>query len=319
VTGEATVILPTLSAARAGMALESLGAQTTGHRTIVVDNGSPGGEVADVCADFDFAESIVPGKNLGFSRAVNVAAAHALGDVLVIVNDDAIYEPDFVSSIIEPIDPDCGVTMAAGVLRSDRDSTRIDTAGIEIDRTLLAFDYLHGQLVSDAYAAGDPLGPSGAAAAYDRRSFLAIGGYDERLFAYFEDLDLALRMTLAGSSCRLSPQAQGTHAHSSTLGSGSREKNRLMGFARGYLLRKWAVLGPSRAPGVAVRELVLCLGQMLMDRNTGGLRGRLDGFRAAGTSGRRAFPGALVHDQATMTLRDSLGRRLGRRRMLRSI
>ena len=58
----------------------------------------------------------------------------------------------------------------------------------------------------------DPLGPSGGAAAYDREAFLRLGGFDERIFAYFEDVDLALRLRKAGWSCRLAPAARGTHA-----------------------------------------------------------------------------------------------------------
>ena len=48
-----------------------------------------------------------------------------------------------------------------------------------------------------------------------------------------------------------------------------------MGYGRGYLLRKWGVLGPRRVPAVLARELDLGAGQAVVDRNLGGLRGRL--------------------------------------------
>ena len=60
----------------------------------------------------------------------------------------------------------------------------------------------------------DPFGPSGAAAAYHRDAFVRVGGFDERIFAYFEDVDLALRLRLAGLRCRLVAAALGTHGHS---------------------------------------------------------------------------------------------------------
>jgi len=306
----ATVVLPSLNGPRTREALRSLAAQTAPHETIVVDNSSPDREVSTACEEFAFARAIEAGENLGFSRAVNLAAAEATGEALVLVNDDARYDPDFVARLVAPLDPAAGVMSSAGVLRSARDERLIDTAGIEIDRTLVGFDYLHGRpldVLSDA--ASDPFGPTGAAAAYDREAFTRLGGFDERIFAYFEDVDLALRMRLAGWGCRLAPTARGTHAHAATLGSGSARKNYLMGFARGYLLRKWGVVNPSRAPATITRETVVCLGQGLVDRNLQGVRGRRAGWQAAA---RGTYPTEVVEATATVGLFDGLARSAGR-------
>jgi N-acetylglucosaminyl-diphospho-decaprenol L-rhamnosyltransferase len=306
----ATVILPSLNGARTRHVLRSLAAQTAPHETIVVDNGSPDREVSASCEEFEFARAIEPGENLGFSRAVNLAAAEATGEALILVNDDARYDRDFVERLLDALDPGAGVVATAGVLRAQRDESRIDTAGIEIDRTLLGFDYLHGQplhVLTDRTP--DPFGPTGAAAAYDRRAFARLGGFDERIFAYFEDLDLALRTRLAGWGCRLAPTARGTHAHAATLGSGSSRKNYLMGFARGYLLRKWGVVNPRRAPATITRETIVCLGQGLVDRNLQGVRGRRAGWRQAA---RGAYPTDVVEAAATVGLFDGLARSAGR-------
>lgn len=306
----ATVILPSLNGARTGETLRSLATQTAPHETLVVDNASPDREVSAACEEFEFARAIEPGENLGFSRAVNLAAAEATGDALVLVNDDARYDPDFVERLVDALDPEAGVMAAAGVLRAERDESRIDTAGIEIDRTLLGFDYLHGQpldVLSDRTP--DPFGPTGAAAAYDREAFARLGGFDERIFAYFEDVDLALRTRLAGWGCRLAPTARGTHAHAATLGSGSARKNYLMGFARGYLLRKWGVVNPSRAPATLMREATVCLGQAVVDRNLQGVRGRWAGWRQAA---RGIYPTDVVEAAATVRLFDGLARSAGR-------
>ena len=309
---DATVILPSLNGTRAEAALASLAAQSAVHETIVVDNGSPEAAVSEAAARFDFARVIRSDRNLGFSRAVNRAAANAASPALVVVNDDALYDPEFVERLLAALDPDAGVAMAAGVLRSGGDERTIDTAGIEIDRTLLGFDYLHGApLAALDHDPGDPFGPSGAAAAYERRAFERLGGYDEQIFAYFEDLDLALRLRLAGVGCGLARDAQGSHYGSSTLGSGSRRKDFLMGFARGYLLRKWGVVSARRAPGVAVREAVICAGQAVIDHNLEGLRGRRAGWKAANESDE--FPDDLVREHATLGLFESLRRRAGRR------
>jgi N-acetylglucosaminyl-diphospho-decaprenol L-rhamnosyltransferase len=205
--------------------------------------------------------------------------------------------------------------MAAGVMRDAGAPDRIETAGIEIDRTLLAYDYLNGEPVEvlDGTVA-DPVGPSGAAAAFMREAFLEVGGFDERLFAYLEDVDLVLRLRRAGGSCRLARDAQGTHEHSGTLGPGSARKDYLAGYGRGYLLRKWSVLSVRRMPAVLVRELSQTAVQTVMDRNLGPVRGRVNGLRAGRRSEPYPPPEALGDPPS---LADTVRRRWRRRVRLR--
>jgi GT2 family glycosyltransferase len=258
-------------------------------------------------------------RNAGYSRAVNLAAREATGEAIVLLNDDSVCDPGYVESIVARLDPAAGVTMAAGVMREARDASRIDTAGMQLDRTLLVFDYLNGEplrRLDDGVA--DPIGPSGAAAAFDRDAFLAVGGFDETLFAYWEDVDLVLRMRLAGQRCVLAPEARGTHAHSATLGSGSARKNYLMGFGRGYVLRKWGVLrSPRRLAHVLAVDGAVCLGQVVVDRSVTGIGARVRGFRTARSH--ESFPAAALvgqvePDGAVRTLR----RRARRRARLRN-
>jgi N-acetylglucosaminyl-diphospho-decaprenol L-rhamnosyltransferase len=289
-----TVIVPSHTRPeRLERLLASLAAQSAGHEAIVVDNASPHGVASEVCGGFPNVESIRCEQNLGYSRAVNLAAGRAGGDAIVLVNDDCVCDPLFVERIVAALDPARGVVMAAGVMRDGSDPSRIDTAGIELDATLLGFDYLNGEPTSllDG-GVDDPVGPSGAAAAFHRSTFLGVGGFDERLFAYWEDVDLAVRLVLGGGSCVLADGARGTHEHSATLGSGSARKNYLMGFGRGYLLRKWGVLTPRRLPAVLLRDGVLCVGQLLLDRNGAGIRGRVNGYRVS--DDREPYPAEVV-------------------------
>jgi N-acetylglucosaminyl-diphospho-decaprenol L-rhamnosyltransferase len=277
-----TVLVPTLDAERAERVTRSLAAQTLAHQAIVVDNGSPARErIGALRGAHPSLEVIRLERNEGYSRAVNRAAERADGEVLALVNDDCVLEPDFLAEAVAALDSRADVVAAAGVLRYVDDPEIIDTAGIEIDATLLAFDYLNGEPVSALARGGDPFGASAGAAAIRRAAFEEVGGFDEALFAYGEDVDLALRLRAAGGRCALARRALGTHEHSATLGWGSARKDYLMGFARGYLLRKWSVATPRRLPGIAVREGVVCAGQAITDRNLGGVRGRIRGYAAA--------------------------------------
>jgi GT2 family glycosyltransferase len=317
---DATVVIPTVAAGeRLRRALTSLAYQTAAHQVIVVDNGGRDATRTMLAREFPSAVRLAPGANVGFARAVNLAAARADGSALVLVNDDCVCEPTFVERIVAPLDPPSGTAMVAGVLCDADDPGVIDTAGIELDSTLLAFDYLHGEpLAVLAHPVADPIGPSGAAAAFDRAVFRSLGGFDEALFAYWEDVDFALRARSEGIRCVLAAGARGIHQHSGTLGFGSSRKNYLTGFGRGYLLCKWSVLTPRRIPGVLLRDGVICAGQALIDRNVAGVRGRVCGFTAARQRARRPYPNDIAAAYAQPNALRTLVRRGRRRARLRS-
>jgi N-acetylglucosaminyl-diphospho-decaprenol L-rhamnosyltransferase len=299
--------------------LVSLAAQSTPCQIVVVDNGSSASKGSrDLSADLPGVEVERLDRNVGYGRAVNLGARRATGEVLVLVNDDCVCEPTFVERMAAGVDPGRGVVMAAGVLVEPDDPERIDSAGMELDRTLLPFDYLNGMPVAVLdQGVPHPIGPSAAAAAFWRSEFLAVGGFDERLFAYWEDVDLVLRLRRRGGRCVLASDARATHEHSATLGTGSVRKNYLMGFGRGYVVRKWNAARPARLARLVAHDLVVCVGQAAFDRNVAGVRGRLDGFRAARDVERFPYPGDLLAPAVAPSTLVSLSRRARRRLRLR--
>jgi GT2 family glycosyltransferase len=313
---DASVIVPSLTGERLGLLLDSLETQTADHQVIVVDNGSADGSVRRACERHGEIERIRFELNQGFSRAANAGAARAEGSVLLMVNDDVVCDPTFVAELAGTIDPEAGVTIATGVLRDADDPHLIETAGVELDHTLLAFDYLNGEPLSILDGGiPDPLCPVGAAAAFDRDAFRAVGGFDERIFAYWEEVELSLRMLRRGGRCKLAPLAQGTHRHASTLGAGSVGKNYLTGFGRGYVLRKWNVITLRRLPAILVRELGVCLAHALVDRNLASVRGRVQGYRAARPT--EPYPAELFAEGRGPSASSQLGVRIRRRLKLR--
>src|SRR3954467_6616541 len=315
---QASVLIPSSSGgAPLERLLGSLAGQSRGIEVIVVDNGSTNGDIATLARDFVGVSSIALPDNAGFGRAVNLAAREATGQALILLNDDCMADPGFIEAILAPLDPTAGVTMVSGVLREAGRPDIIDLAGIACGASLLAFPYLSGEPLAAAASAPPPVGPAGAAAAFSRDAFLRVGGFDEAMFAYGEDLDLALRMREDGGTCALATGALGTHAHSSTLGTGTHPKNYLAGFARGYLGRKWSVYsGPARLPSALLADVAICLGQAIVDRNLAGISGRVAGFRAAAE--RRPYPRAALREgpPADGPIR-LITRRVARRRRLR--
>jgi GT2 family glycosyltransferase len=60
--------------------------------------------------------------------------------------------------------------------------------------------------------------PCAAAAMYRRDIVLEVGGFDERFFCYFEDIDLAFRLRLLGHRCLYVPNAEVGHFGSAIAG-----------------------------------------------------------------------------------------------------
>jgi N-acetylglucosaminyl-diphospho-decaprenol L-rhamnosyltransferase len=283
---------------RLGPALESLRAQTVGVDVVVVDNGSTDGSDLMVAERFPEVALLALGENLGFGPALNRAIAAHPADQVVLFNNDAVAEPRFVEALVDELG--AGVDSVAGVLVQERDPGLIDSAGVIADRTLMGFDHLHGEPLAAAAGAPDPLGPTGGAALYRREALAAVGGFDERIFLYYEDLDLALRLAARGGRCRLAGEARALHAYSASLGAASGAKYARTGWSRGYMLRRYGVM---RDPRLALRalacEAAICAGQLLRDRTSEGLRGRVRGFRAGGGLERREIGAAALLDIGT--------------------
>jgi N-acetylglucosaminyl-diphospho-decaprenol L-rhamnosyltransferase len=294
--------------------LRTLAEQTVPAECVLLDNGSTDGSVGRVRRELPDARIVELGSNLGFGPAINEGVRRYPADLLVFANNDVRYEPRFLECLLDTAGT--GAATVAGVLSSHDVPGTIDSAGVIVDETLLAFDYLHGHAIAEAIVAPPPLGPTGAAALVPLSAFRSVGGFDDRIFAYLEDVDLALRLLETGVGCRLAPEARGIHRHSATLGSGSREKNRLMGWSRGYLLRRYGVM---REPRSAVRalatEVIICAGQLAVDRTASGAIGRLHGWHAAKGLPRRAVS---PHATVELTFTEALHRRAARRRIPRS-
>ncbi len=292
-----------------GGVLGALAAQSVEVDVVLVDNGSSDNSVELAKGGLPEIDVLELGENLGFGRAINRAVAALPGDPVILINNDAVPEPRFVEALLDGLSE--GVDAVAGVLLQERSPGLIDSAGIVADVTLMGFDYLHGERAEVADTATPPLGPTGGAALYRRIAFEAVGGFDERIFLYYEDLDLALRMAARGGRCALAPQARALHAYSASLGAASARKYAWTGWSRGYMLRRYGVM---RDPRLGLRalacEAALCAGQLLRDRTAAGLRGRLGGWRDAAGLPPQDLDGAPLLD---LSAREALALRRRRR------
>lgn len=300
-----TIYIPTLRAGeRLARTLRALELQETRPEVVIADNSKDraGEELAR--ERFPWVRVAAFGENLGFGAALNRAVREEPGDPMVFLNDDVTVEPSFVSGLAA-LAPEA--EMVAAVLLSERDPTRIDSAGVVADRTLLGFDYLNGEPVETLAGAPDPLGPTGGGALFNRAAFESVGGFDEGMFLYYEDLDLALRLRAEGARCRLAPNARGIHAYSETLGAHSGAKYEMTGLSRGYMLRTYGyATRPALLTRALIGEVAICAGQLVSEGTLKGVRGRLRGWRDARGVPRRTPPADGLLD---ISLREALALR----------
>jgi GT2 family glycosyltransferase len=251
--------------------------------------------------------------NVGFSRANNHGIRSSAADWVILLNNDTVPEPNFVEALRRTWEA-TGADMVAATLR--KPDGVIDSAGIEVDRSLVAFDLLHGRPYEPAaIAALAPLAPCAGAGAYRRAALLAVGGFDEAMFAYLEDVELGIRLRMAGARCAVAPDTFAWHEHSAFWGSGSARKNERMGHSRGYIVWKYRRdLGAGERLRGHLIDAVVYSGQAAIDRNLGAVRGRVRG--AVERARRRPPPAHGGFDRvprAALPVVSALRRRLGRR------
>jgi len=302
----ATVVIPTLNALELLCeALERLETQTVPHDVVVVDNASTDGTAAAVAERFPRVRVVSLPENLGFGRAVNRGVAVVDTEVVVLVNNDVLCEPEFLERLLEPF-ADETVGMVAGVLVQHDRPQLVDSAGIELDTTLRSWDALWNRGVESLAEAGDPVGPCGGAAAYRTEVFREAGGFDEAFFAYWEDVDLALRLRLAGRSCVRAAAARALHKHGQTVGAASPRQRELEAFGRGYVLARYRVARRSLAlrTAVALLDWPVLLVHLLLRREASPIRERRRGTR----EGLAQEPLRAPFELATVSVAEALRR-----------
>ena len=288
--------------------LRDVAAQTRPCRLIVADDGSTDGSPQRVAALRPDAVVVRHAANGGGVRACNAGVAAGDADVVVLVNNDVECRPEFLERLVAPLERDAAIgSVAALCVRPD--GRHIDSVGLTADVTLSGFPRLHGRPLGDAAATRPALtGPTSTAAAYRRAAWEQLGGFDEGLSAYVEDLDLALRLRAAGWGAAAATDAIAMHHGSATFGHRSARQRRLGGFGRGYVLRRYTLLRGKGSLRVAATEAVVVLGDALLARDLAAARGRIAGWRAAASHAPRSRP---PHDaiDASITMRDALALR----------
>ncbi len=200
--------------------LDSLRAQTyRPFEVLIVDNASTDESVALIRRDYPEVQLITLAENRGFTGAVNAGIAQARGTLVALLNQDIEADPHWLEEMARAAQthPEAGAIACKIMLFDQRDrfhsagdDYRLD--GIPVNRGVWQKDEGQYDTVTEVFSA------CGGAAAYRRCVLDEIGWFDESLFMYCEDIDLAWRQQLAGWRTIYTPRAVAFHRLSASGG-----------------------------------------------------------------------------------------------------
>lgn len=185
---------------------------------VVVVNGGDDGATA-ISAAVRTAKTLIPPSNEGYAAGVNRGVRGSTGEFVALLNPDSRAHPDFLAEAVAVLrrEPDIAC-VASKVL--DESGSVIDFVRPGLSWYGQGFKLHEGSPDPDvADTERDVLFGTGSSLVLRAQTFLDVGGFDERYFMFFEDVDLGWRLWLAGHRVRYVPTAVTYHRHHGTMGS----------------------------------------------------------------------------------------------------
>jgi GT2 family glycosyltransferase len=201
--------------------LDSLRKTSYGNfEVLVVDNGSTDGSQSYLKESFPWAKLIALDQNYGFCGGYNIASRLVKSEFLLFINNDiATADSGWLDHMVETILslPNIAVVGAKQLIASKKDT--IENVGGSFFRwqggSRIGFGELDKHQYDDVEV--EPFYISGAALLIRRELFLQCGGFDPKMFAYGEDLDLCWRLRIMGFQMRSSPKSVLLHKSSASF------------------------------------------------------------------------------------------------------
>jgi GT2 family glycosyltransferase/glycosyltransferase involved in cell wall biosynthesis len=174
---------------------------------IVVDNASGDDSLDRIRAAAPSAKLLALETNIGFAGGCNRGVEAASGDYVAFINNDARPDPQWLSAAIPVLRAHGSIGCVASKVL-DWEGKTIDYGGSGLAFYGHGFKLRTGDMDADQPdQETDVLFPSGAAMTMERDTFLDVGGFDDRYFMFFEDVDLGVRLWVLGYQVRYVPDS----------------------------------------------------------------------------------------------------------------
>ena len=199
--------------------LAALGGQTYRDCEIILIDNASSDRTAQAAAKIDPTIRLIENDdNRGFAAAANQGAKAAGGRWLALLNPDAYADPNWLARLVAAAAANPDVRCFASRQLMAQDPTKLDGLGDVM--ALAGYPFRGGYTHPDpgVMEPGWVFSACGGAMMIERALFERVGGLDERLFCYCEDVDLGYRLRLIGEPTLLVPDAVVRHVGSASSG-----------------------------------------------------------------------------------------------------
>ncbi|MDE3177224.1 MAG: glycosyltransferase [Pseudomonadota bacterium] len=183
------------------------------HFEVVVVNGPSTDHTAEVIARHAGKLRAYSTDQSNISVSRNIGLAHARGDIVAFIDDDAVPEPDWLENLLRPYaDPE--VITVGGFIR--------DTRGFEFQARYTVCDRFGDvrqyRSADEFKLEGEQfLSLTGTNFSARRDNLLALGGFDEEYIWFLDETDVNLRMHDRGWRFAVAPDAEIHHKYEAGL------------------------------------------------------------------------------------------------------
>jgi GT2 family glycosyltransferase len=191
---------------------------------LVVDNASEASDLTQLKAGLSESVTLLESPtNLGFAGGCNLGAGEAQrqsADILLFVNNDARLGAGCVERLVAALDS--GWTAVNPVIWNGLPANGRTTFWYEKGQVSIGDFIVADHVPATPEDRAIPVYPSdlatGCVLAIRTKDFFDAGGFDEGLFAYFEDVDLALKLRAKGAKLGVVRDAEAWHRGSASSG-----------------------------------------------------------------------------------------------------
>jgi len=184
---------------------------------LVVDNASGDGSAQRIRDAVPNAVVVESPTNTGFAGGCNLGVSRARGGFVAFINNDARPHREWIRAAVDVLDRDRSIACVASKVL-DWEGTHIDY--VDGSLTWYGMGYkreVERQDSPDYDHAKDVLFATGAAMFVRADLYREVGGFDERFFMFYEDVDLGWRLNLLGYRVRYVPTSIAYHKHHASI------------------------------------------------------------------------------------------------------
>lgn len=263
-------------------------------RVVCVDNRSTEPDVEYLREHYPDVEVVVAERN-DFLFSLNPIVASRSEEIVVILNNDMRFDPDFVDPLIEHMAaPD---VFGVGARLLEWDGSRQQNAA---RRGWIERGWFYKRWEMTGGRASHTLEAPGGASAYRREMFVELGGFDPLYRpGYYEDFDLAYRAWARGWRCVYEPRSVIYHRESVTLTEVLGDARRARAHMRNHLLFTAKNIGDARFLALFLVTLPVRAGRPLLRGDGSMARALIDALPRFPRALRARFAAAKSHQRGT--------------------